>query len=223
MEERVIEASNQHGRFCVPAESAFTPTAKTILSGEVHEPDTIALIVERARARPGHIVHAGTYFGDFLPALNAAAEYSGRRVYAFEPNDENWLHAVGTVHLNELRHTSVQHAALGEVERTAQVVVQSGGIALGGQSRVDQYGDQECTVVPLDVVLPREESVSVIHLDVECYEEYALAGALATIGRWRPLLILETVPWMWVREHLFELGYRGASGRVHHNTVLEAQ
>jgi hypothetical protein len=37
-------------------------------------------------------------------------------------------------------------------------------------------------------------NISIIHLDLEGFEEYALLGARKTIERYRPLLILETVP-----------------------------
>jgi hypothetical protein len=37
-------------------------------------------------------------------------------------------------------------------------------------------------------------AVSIIHLDVERFEAYALRGARKTIVRCQPLLILETVP-----------------------------
>jgi hypothetical protein len=39
-----------------------------------------------------------------------------------------------------------------------------------------------------------QANISIIHLDLEGFEEYALRGARKTIERYRPLLILETVP-----------------------------
>ena len=214
----MIFGENKYGSYCVPESSAHRPAAKAILAGDVHEPDTIELIVERARGR-GAIVHAGTYFGDFLPALSKADV----RVHAFEPNPENWLHAIGTLHLNQLAGVDdVARVALGEADYAAKVVNvetrRGRPFVLGGGSFVNTAGDQDCMVRTLDSIVG-EQKVAVIHLDVEGYEEKALIGAIRILERWKPMLILETVPPAW-RADVLPLGYK-KTGKVHTNTVFE--
>jgi len=71
-------------------------------------------------------------------------------------------------------------------------------------------------------VLPSDRHIAIIELDVEGFEKPALAGALETIKRCKPILILETLPEEdWLNENIFNLGYR-KMGKVHENTILTA-
>jgi hypothetical protein len=75
-------------------------------------------------------------------------------------------------------------------------------------------------VVSVDDIVPSDRHVSVLHLDVEHHEQQALSGALRTIERCRPVVILETVPEpSWMSANVLGFGYREI-GRVHENTVL---
>lgn len=219
-------AYNRHGAYCVPLSSRHRPAAQAILAGRVWEPDTIALVRDRAAA--GNVVHAGTYFGDFLPALSAACG-SGHKVYAFEPNPENFRCAQVTNLLNGSSNVELTHAALGSRNgRLPFRVVDERGAALGGESRVidEADSDQDCVmveIVALDDVLPVEDTIAVMQFDVEGSEQSALQGALKTILRCRPVLVLENLPGdAWLAENVFSLGYRPV-GHVHENTVLEVQ
>lgn len=62
-----VVAGNKHGVYCVPRSSRHRPAAQAILQSRVWEPDTLDLV--GGTDRDGDIVHAGTFFGDFLPAL----------------------------------------------------------------------------------------------------------------------------------------------------------
>ena len=81
-----LEASNEHGRYCVPGSSQGRPVAQAILRSEVWEAETLELLC--AADPDGDIVRAGTFFGDFLPALSRSRA-SGALVWAFEPSAEN--------------------------------------------------------------------------------------------------------------------------------------
>jgi hypothetical protein len=63
-------AYNQYGGYCVPQSSHHRPAAQRILSGTLWEPKTIAFMMTYCGT--GDIVHAGTYFGDIVPALSQA-------------------------------------------------------------------------------------------------------------------------------------------------------
>jgi hypothetical protein len=71
-------------------------------------------------------------------------------------------------------------------------------------------------------VLPPAADVGVLQLDVEGFEEPALRGAMGTITRCLPLLILETPPSALVEAELVPLGYQ-PTGTVCDNTVFSCQ
>lgn len=186
-------ASNEFGSYCVPKASLHRPAAQAILSGKVWEPDTIAFL--RNHCGNGDIVHAGTYFGDFLPGICAAVK-EGAMVWAFEPNRENYRCASITVELNALHERiKLTHAALGPVDGTVMIsVLDNSGCALGGGSYVGPAGKESVAQVALDRFIPDNRRISILQLDVEGYEEMALRGAEKLIRRDKPVLILETIP-----------------------------
>ena len=213
---------NEFGRYAVPLSSRHRPAAQAVLRGDVWERQTI----DYMRAHAGRdIVHAGTYFGDFLPAVSKAID-PGRTIYAFEPNSENFACAEWTTLLNALGNIRLQQAALGDVSSTRQMQIALAGVALGGMSRITDMpkgptGDYEdVATVRLDDVLPEQADIGVLQLDVEGFEEPALKGALETITRCRPILILETVPEAFMASSITPLGYRQA-GSVCGNAIFQ--
>lgn len=132
---RCVIAYNRHGAYCVPLSSGHRPAAKTVLSGRVWEADTISLLCKAARH--GDLIHAGAYFGDFLPALARACKETGRKVWAFEPSRENHRCAEITVMLNGLDNVVLKRVALGAVAGRARLVTTTeDGERLGGGSHV---------------------------------------------------------------------------------------
>lgn len=208
---------NIYGFYAVPLSSAHRPAAQMVLSGNVWELQTIEFM--RAHAAGRDVVHAGTYFGDFLPALAAVAD----TVYAFEPNTENFHCAQWTVQLNRLRNVRLHHAALGDAAAVRYLQTVHDGYVLGGMSRIVDTPVgvvEDVDAMRLDAVLPADADIAVLQLDVEGSEHPALAGALSTIERCRPIIIVETVPQALVDSHLTGLGYRRV-GEVCRNTVFQ--
>ncbi len=66
---KCVISYNKYGGYCVPNSSRHRPAAQKILFNKVHEAKTIEYMVSKSDMN-GEIVHAGTYFGDFLPALS---------------------------------------------------------------------------------------------------------------------------------------------------------
>ena len=65
---------------------------------------------------------------------------------------------------------------------------------LGGTTRIvsnQNIGTTEISIKKLDDVIPHNRQVSLIHLDVEGYEEKVLKGASDLIEKYKPLVILE--------------------------------
>lgn len=222
-------ARNEHGLYCVPRSSRDKHEAEKILQSRVWEPETIALLCGRDVA--GDIVHAGTFFGDFLPAL-ARSRADGALVWAFEPNRESYRCAQITMLLNDLANVVLTHAAL-DAEAGGRALLatsyRTGAVSGGGSHLVrDPRGagsrnTEEVDLVSIDEVIGGDRAVAVIQLDVEGHEQQALTGAMGTIERCRPLIVVERMPEQeWFDANLAPLGYR-RSGTVCVNTVLEAR
>lgn len=218
---------NRYGVYCVPQSSKHRPAARTVLRHGVWEPETIEMLV---RAAVGDVVHAGTYFGDFLPAVAKSRRLSGGTVWGFEPNKDNYQCAKATQILNGLTNVVLTPAALGSERGSTFLRTRNArSKGLGGASHVveepwsDDAGVEEVAVETIDGVIPSTRVVAALHLDLEGHEEAALQGALYTITRCNPDLILETLP----SEQFFEavlqpLGYR-AHDPVDHNFVLSCR
>ena len=220
-------AYNKFGGYCVPSSSCHRPAARKILLGEVYEPGTIEYM--SVNCGGGDIVHAGAYFGDFLPALSNACGPDAK-LWAFEPNPENYRCASITASINGLRNVELIRAGLGaERGRCKMAVADEQGRALGGASRIlGPYGASDrvrCAsveIVKLDDIVPPTRRVAILQLDVEGFEQTALCGAKEVVRRSRPILILEHLPEeKWLAAEILRLGYRIA-GSIHGNTVLIA-
>ncbi len=83
-------------------------------------------------------------------------------------------------------------------------------------------------VVTVDETLDPDRNVSILQLDVEGHELEALTGALNTIRRSKPLLILEVLPdsgilaSSWFSENILGVGYRKIA-EVHGNSVFSCE
>ena len=219
-----IIASNEHGTYCVPASSKSRPAAAAVLAGKVWERKTISFMADNCAG--GDIVHAGAYFGDFIPGLSKALRDQAH-LWAFEPSSENYACAKKTLELNAIANATLTHGALGA--RAGIKLLRTGAPsypAMGGASRVVKsekpgFTHEDTRVVALDDVVPENRLVTIVQLDVEGFEKQALSGALQTIKRCMPILILETLPRDpdWFEREILSLGYREIA-KIHANKVF---
>lgn len=211
-----LTGRNEFGIYCIPRAAAHRPASRAVLAGRVYEPDTIAFL--RGNAAGGDIIHAGTFFGDFLPALASVANH----VWAFEPNPANHECARETIKRNSLENVSLLHAALSDAGGDVRLKVKGTfGRDLGGASRLVASSDVRAISVPavrIDDAVPGSAQVTVLHLDVEGHETLALTGAMETIRRCRPIIVLETDVSGDLKSALKALGYR-RRGHVGVNTI----
>lgn len=222
----LVNACNKYGIYALPGDILHRPAARSVSRGLVHEPDTIEFI--RNRCAAGDVIHAGTFFGDFLPGI-AAALAPGALVWAFEPNPSNFALAEKTLGLNRLQNVRLRHAALSDSEGRLSLVARNpAGGSLGGASYIvgsaSNLADRvvEVPSLRLDDAVPADRPVSIVQLDVEGHEKPALRGARGLVERWRPILILERFEDGDFLDGLFPaLRYRPA-GRLHGNIVYSA-
>lgn len=226
---RCAIAYNKYGGYCVPYSSHHRQAAQKILAKDVYEPDTIEFLM--SNCGEGDIVHAGTYFGDFLPAISSATSPDAI-IWAFEPNNENYRCARITMEINQIDNVQLANAGLGEHAGTSMLEYRDAeGNYRGGASTIistpsgGQSETEEISIMTLDETIDASRHVSIIQLDVEGHEQQALAGAMNTIKRCTPILILETLTGStlmssdWFIDNILDMGYRKTQD-LHDNSVL---
>jgi len=221
---------NEYGIFAVDLSHKHRPAMRTVLAGMQHEPNLVKFMCRRCGT--GDVIQAGAYFGDFLPAL-AGAVAPGALVWSFEASARNHALAARTVALNGLDNVRLFHNALSDESRTVSIVGESEGKPMGGLSRVVEgnlkpipedavQSAVQVQAVRLDDVVPSGRRVSIVQLDIEGYESFALAGATRLLRDSRPILILEMGPRRArdvVADLVPDLPY-AVVGRIYQNTVL---
>jgi len=229
LKKEVLNASiayNKYGAYCVPLSSQHRTLNQRILKGEVFEPDTIQFLCDKAGE--GDIIHAGTCFGDFLPAISKAV-YKDAHVWAFEPNHENFRCSQITLTLNHLTNVHLINAGLCDTNSvTGMQVLDRRGRGLGGYSSIVSPLEKDIetktvNMVALDEVIPLDRKISIIQLDVEGHEEQALKGALGLIERCRPILVLENdhgiISSSWFKKNILSKGYE-VGAKLHYNRIV---
>jgi FkbM family methyltransferase len=215
---------NKYGVYKLPEGVEHRPAVQTILAGQPHEPKTLEFM--RTHVRQGDIIHAGAFFGDFIPALSSGLA-PGAHLWAFEPNPANYAAAKETVALNHVENATLTNAALSNTESTILFRTRDPeGRPLGGGSRFVERpgrGVESVQAVILDRFVPLTRPVTILQLDVEGHEKPALLGASQIIRTWKPTLILEKFKdQAWLDETFPEVGYR-LIGKVHYNQVYVAK
>jgi hypothetical protein len=105
---------NSFGRYCVPKSSQHRPAPQDVLRGRVWELNTINFMRNHVVGRD--IVHAGMFFGDFLPGLGAERKQAFMRIASKEgkalggasrvvddtrPRDDEGIDAISLVKIDE--------------------------------------------------------------------------------------------------------------------------
>ena len=142
-------------------------------------------VIDRALghgAGRGLVIQAGARIGIWPALLSAHYE----RVIAFEPETRNYECA--RLNLTAYPTVELHHAALGKtIERRW---VEWSAESSGSHQIVDSEDEytEPCDVVTIDSL---GASPDAIFLDIEGFEIYALEGAVKTLERCHPMLVLE--------------------------------
>jgi FkbM family methyltransferase len=127
-------------------------------------------------------VDCGAYTGDTIADFLTATDGKYRRIWAVEPDKENFRELQYYVERNHLNDVEVINK--GVYSAAGQVQFKSEGSML---SMIDENADNSIEVDTIDHITGGEE-VTYIKFDVEGAELEALKGAEQTIRRYRPLL-----------------------------------
>jgi FkbM family methyltransferase len=151
--------------------------------------------------RPGSVISAGSYVGGLLPWLTSRSEW----IWSWEAVAEHVACTQQMLDYNNITNVSLVHAALGEAPGVAAITTGCvGSNWLGGASCIVRDAQPISPVVDLSKWTLRIQhtpqatidsgdypNLSILQLDIEGAEHLALQGAVQTIDRWNPTVIIE--------------------------------
>lgn len=155
----------------------------------------------RRLARPGGVVlDVGGHHGLMAVVSGQSVGPTGR-VFTFEPNPHARVHLKAHLALNDINNAAVVEEALSDKEGDASFFAQKGDVTWNStiiQGFADDFSDRdriEIKTLTLDAWVERSGVVpTLIKIDVEGSEFLVLQGALETLRRHRPVLIMEFNP-----------------------------
>lgn len=162
-----------------------------------YEPETFLLWTHLSRGARV-VLDIGANTGVF--SLLAAAHAPGAYVHAFEPVPRIADLLRGNVALNSALRISVHQVAIGESSGTADLFDPGGdncySASLSSSFLPGRKTVQSVRVATVDEFVNDAEvrDIDLMKIDVEGYEAEALAGAMGTISKYRPAIIIEILP-----------------------------
>lgn len=127
-------------------------------------------------------IDCGAYIGD--SALIFETYYNPRKIYAFEPDVENYNYILDTVMLNDLKKVVPIKMGVGDKKSMENFFHMSSVSHI-----ISDNSDSKIEITSLDkYVFDRNLDVGLIKMDIEGFELKALEGALETIKKFKPVL-----------------------------------
>jgi len=128
-------------------------------------------------------IDGGAYIGD--SAVIFEKYYNPNKIYAFEPDDKNYNLLSKTIIRNNLKKIIPIKKGLGEQEKIISFKSQ------GALSSISRQGENKIDIITIDdFVLKNNLKIGLIKLDVEGYELNVLKGAIKTIKKYNPILLI---------------------------------
>lgn len=157
---------------------------------EIHVPAMLIQARKEFNQPVKNVIHAGGNMGIYTLEFAKHCE----NVYVFEPADENF--SALALNCANVDNVFLYKAALGNDHKTINVVNETADKQCGAWK---VKGSGKIPTLKIDDL--NLDDVSIIHLDIEGYELYAIQGAENTIKKSKPLLSFE------VLNHNTQYGY----------------
>ena len=147
-------------------------------------------VQDMEKVAQGDIIDAGGYVGDTALLFSPMTT---RKVYVFEASPANYDLVCQTMEMNNLKNVQAENLALGKERGILPLSLGERGSC---NTLVERPGyvypsKIDVKVVSLDEYVSENDlQVSVIKIDVEGGEQLVLSGALETIRRFKPLLLI---------------------------------
>jgi FkbM family methyltransferase len=167
-------------------------------SGMFYFDSGMTLLQNTKAVKENNIIDVGAYIGDSAIFLS---KYTEKKVYAFEALSENFVLMRKTIELNSLANIVPVCSALGEEhgETVLHILPDFPSIATSkGKFTLHSDDDKKCetearvvSVETLDRYVEKNNiTVGLIKVDIEGAEQLFLQGAIKTIRRDRPALLI---------------------------------
>ncbi len=139
------------------------------------------------------IIDAGAYIGDSALVFNRYFSKC-RRIYAFEPEQNSYSLMEKTIAMNGVDNIIPVRLALGDANGEGELTIHGMGSNLLDRHREPGQGAQNVQAIKTvrldDYVKQNNIVAGVIKTDLEGFEMHFLRGALETIKKDRPILVL---------------------------------
>ena len=133
------------------------------------------------------IVDVGGFIGDSALIFSS---YTNRNVYSFEPVTHNYNLMLKTIELNKSKNIIPVNKALASSEEIQKISVDDSCSSIN-QSLARTQTFEEIRTTTLDkYVLENNLNIGLIKVDIEGYEQEFLKGAIQTIKKFRPTLLI---------------------------------
>lgn len=135
------------------------------------------------------IIDVGGFNGDSALLFS---NYTKKKVYTFEPIEGLYNKILETIKLNNLKNVIPINCALGSIAATKDIAVAD----FGGSTMLskDFYKDNKTAQIRVDTldnfVEQNKLNVGLIKVDIEGYEQEFLKGAIQTLKKQRPTLLI---------------------------------
>lgn len=135
------------------------------------------------------IIDVGAYVGDSAFILN---QLKPKKIYAFEANTKNYDLLLKTIKLNHLNNVIAENLALGDKAAETVQIADNEACSYIVDSCISDLPVQACQMITLDKYVSEhpEMNIGLIKVDIEGKEQNFLTGAIETIKKFRPMLIL---------------------------------
>ena len=144
----------------------------------------IKQIQNHEKIRDKHIIDAGAYIGDSMLVFS---KYTHKKVHCFEAMSENYKLIEKTILMNEVQNAVAINAGVGEKAGKEKFEF----LDRGTGSKPSEQGTEEVEIVALDDYVEKHNlDIGLIKIDIEGAEQYCLNGAIKTITKQKPTLLI---------------------------------
>ena len=176
------------GTYCLPKSYTTNGRFSGLINGKATERLTKQIILEQYQG--GDVFHAGAFIGDFFPALSRTVGGNGK-IISCEPVPLSYRAASHTIALSGLTNVVLTKCALAADDGQLEIAVEDEhGNNYAQTARVGAAG--KSITVPTTSIdkLCKDFDISILHLDLEGAEIWAMEGALATLANPKCQLVI---------------------------------
>ena len=192
----VVKNHHLYGDITVVSDDAFV--CCWIKKDMVWENDILQILSQQLKKRPGTFIDAGAFIGPHSVGISKL--HPGTKIVAFEPSDLAFSCLLDNAKRSFSFSSEIHKVALGKTEGNGFMMYDGGGNPGGANLKIENPNDSEPANNSLmNAVAIRSidsfniDNVSLIKIDTEGQEDNVILGAINTIKKYKPVLVVEIV------------------------------